>query len=156
MSAAVIVLSLSTPAVGGGTGNVPPTVVEALTCVVKMQGGVLSNLLPSSDLVSFGYASGAIPGTSPEDRVSAMNLLIYGMTGRKAVLLTAIASDGKWDVLADYYVLDRFGRGWRVVDGNGGQATYAAIAAFVNKIESRPMHTVSRGRLSTPSMCEKR
>jgi hypothetical protein len=156
MGAAVIVLSLGTPAVGGGAGNVPSSVVDALTCVVKIRSSVLSNWVPMSQLVSFRYASGAIPGTSPEDRVSAMNLLIYGTAGHKAVLLTAIASDGKWDVLEDYYVLDRAGRGWRVVDGNGGQATYAAIAAFVNKIETSPMHTVRRGRLSTPTTCEKR
>ena len=113
--------------------KIPDTVVEALGCVLEVHGAALIGFLPPSRIVMFKYVFGPITGTSPPSPEGAVNLLIYAKSRRKVFLFTAIPGNGAWDVTDDYFVLDRAGQDWNVVDGNGGQATYAAVAAFVKK-----------------------
>jgi len=122
--------------------------------MVNTHSSVLRDLLLTSPIVSFRYAPGDIAGTSPEGRANAMNVFVYGNAGRKAILMTAIAGHGGWHVLDDYYALVQAGQGGTVVDGNGGQATYAAIAAFANEKGKLPLNSIRRNRLHAANHCE--
>jgi len=140
--------------VAGAPKKIPSSVLGALACMMKAHSNVLNDLLPTDSPISFRYAHGDIPGTSPERGANAVNMLVYANPRGKAVLMTAIAGDRGWHVLDDYYILVQGGRGWGVMDGNGGQATYAAIAAFANNNEKLPMHSIPRNRLHAEKECE--
>ena len=154
LSATLALLSMSGPAFAGTPRKPPSSVLGPLACMMKTHSSVLHDLLPMAPTVSFRYAPGDIPGTSPEGRANAMNVFVYGNAGRKAVLMTAIAGHRGWHVLDDYYVLVQAGQGWTVVDGNGGQATYAAIAVFANEKGKLPLNSIRRNRLHATKQCE--
>lgn len=123
--------------------------------MMEAHSDVLTELLPTASPISFRFAYGDIPGTSPDGRTNALNVFVYANAGRKAVLMTAVASDKGWHVLNDYYVLAQGAKGWEVVDGNGGQATYAAVAAFANDNGRLAMHSIPRNRLHAGEECRR-
>src|SRR3954465_2091205 len=93
LSALSTLLSLSAPVVAGAPKKIPSSVLGALACMMKAHSNVLNDLLPTASPISFRYAHGDIPGTSPERGANAVNMFVYAKPGGNAVLMTAIAGD---------------------------------------------------------------
>jgi hypothetical protein len=137
-----------------GATKPPSSVLSALACVLNIHRDALRALPLATQTVAFRYSTGDIPGTSPEGRLSAVNCLIYAAGKPNAVLMIAMPRDGGWQVLPDYYVLDHSDQAWTVIEGNGGQSTYAAIGTFATAHEQSPLYKANRKQLSIPKPCE--
>jgi hypothetical protein len=153
LSALSVLLDLSAPVLGDSPRKDPPDVTAALACIMKSHNSILDSVLPKHSPISFKYTHGDIPGTSPEGRTNALSVFVYAKAKGRAILMTAILRDGRWDVLDDYYLLARTNKSWNVIDGNGGQATYAAIAKLANDREMAPMHSIRRDQLRAGNQC---
>lgn len=76
------------------------------------------------------YKTGSIPGTSPE-RPSSINVIIYSPNQEQALLLFfEKRSDQTIQARDDGYLLGHSKGKWYVEEGNGGVATYEAIANY--------------------------
>jgi hypothetical protein len=88
--------------------------------------------------VSVRQERGAIPDLSPAIP-GTTNLLLLDASGRRAWLFFfKVESDGTFTLVRNAYRVQRSNEGWSASEGNGGVATYRAIASYASKLAKRP------------------
>ncbi len=92
--------------------------------------------LKQGDTATVRYGLGAIPGTSPANPES-VNIVVYSPDSRRAWLLLARRERGDVVALRNAYRLTRTHSGWTASEGNGGLATYKAVARYVTSLSKR-------------------
>jgi hypothetical protein len=86
--------------------------------------------------VSVRARGGSVPRTSPSTP-SAINLVLYSPDGQRGRFLMVVRRvDGALDVVANLYHLTRTDGQWVASEGNGGVATYRAIARYATDLEA--------------------
>jgi len=146
-------LILTTSAVIGTTGiaqeadgkrpvAAPEAVSKGIACLAS-QDWVEDDLrelgLRDGKMVRVRFDTGSIPGTSPET-LDTTNVLFLSPKGQRGWLLFfRLQQDGTVTAVRNGYRVKRTKEGWSASEGNGGVATYKAMAAYAAVLSRRPM-----------------
>lgn len=93
-----------------------------------------------------------MPGTSPPTP-NVINLVMYSADAQQGRLFMVTRDkDGHLQVVINRYDLTRKGDSWIADEGNGGLATFRAIARYVEKLTEVPAERLTAN--GDPSACK--
>ncbi|HWQ56734.1 MAG TPA: hypothetical protein VN442_23815 [Bryobacteraceae bacterium] len=125
----IVAFGFSSARAEAAPGNPPPGISRALGCLLNadfVREALASIGLEEDSHATIRFHIGSVPGMqkTPDTRWIA----VYSSDGRRGWLFLANPdANGSFIVVRNGYRLTKHALRWSAVEGNGGQATYAAI-----------------------------